>query len=45
MVKAALKGVNFLKIPGNHLNIVDPPNDKVLARMIQDILDERHHKV
>jgi amino acid adenylation domain-containing protein len=42
--KAALKGVNIHNVPGNHLSIVDPPNDKVLARMIQDILDERHAK-
>ena len=43
--KAALKGVNIHNVPGNHLSIVDPPNDKVLARMIQDILDERHTKI
>lgn len=40
--KAALKGVNIHNVPGNHLSIVDPPNDKFLARMIQNILDERH---
>jgi amino acid adenylation domain-containing protein len=43
--KAALKGVNIHNVPGNHLSIVDPPNDKVLARMIQDILDERHTNI
>jgi len=37
-----LKGVNIYNIPGNHLSIVEPPNDKILARMIQDLLDERH---
>lgn len=40
--KAALKGVTIHNISGNHLEIVAPPNDKVLARLIQDILDERH---
>jgi amino acid adenylation domain-containing protein len=40
--KAALKGVHIHNVPGNHLSIVDPPNDKVLARMVQDILDDRH---
>ena len=43
--KAALKGVNIHNVPGNHLSIVDPPNDKVLAGMIQDILDERHTNI
>ena len=42
--KAALKGVNIHNIPGNHLNIVAPPNDKILARMLQDILDKKHAK-
>jgi thioesterase domain-containing protein/acyl carrier protein len=40
--KAALKGITIHNIPGNHLEIVAPPNDKVLARMLQEILDERH---
>ena len=40
--KAALKGVNIHNISGNHLNIVAPPNDKLLAGMLQKILDERH---
>lgn len=40
--KAALKGVNIHNISGNHLSIVAPPNDKILARLIQDILDKRH---
>jgi len=43
--KAALKGVHIHNVPGNHLSIVDPPNDKVLARMVQKILDERHAKI
>jgi thioesterase domain-containing protein/acyl carrier protein len=41
--KAALKGVRIHNIPGDHLDIVAPPNDKVLARMLQDILDQRHY--
>jgi thioesterase domain-containing protein/acyl carrier protein len=41
--KAALKGVNIHLIPGDHLNIVTPPNDKILARLLQDLLDKRHH--
>ncbi|NDP28716.1 MAG: amino acid adenylation domain-containing protein, partial [Flavobacterium sp.] len=40
--KVALKGVNIHNITGNHLSIVAPPNDKILARMLQEILDERH---
>lgn len=43
--KVALKGVNIHNISGNHLSIVAPPNDKVLARMIQNILDEKHEKI
>ncbi len=40
--KAALKGVHIHNIKGNHLSIVAPPNDKILARMLQDILDKKH---
>jgi amino acid adenylation domain-containing protein len=40
--KAALKGVNIHLIPGDHLNIVAPPNDKILARLLQDLMDKRH---
>ena len=40
--KAAIEGVNIHNISGNHLNIVSPPNDKKLAKMLQEILDERH---
>ncbi|MBZ4033583.1 amino acid adenylation domain-containing protein [Flavobacterium sp. 17A] len=43
--KAALGGVNIHNISGNHLNIVAPPNDKVLARLLQDILDENHENL
>ena len=40
--KAALKGVKIHNIPGNHLDILAPPNDKILARMLQDILNKRY---
>lgn len=40
--KASLKDVIIHNIPGDHLDIVAPPNDKVLARLLQDILDKRH---
>lgn len=43
--KAALKGVNIHNIKGNHLSIVAPPNDKVLARMLQEILDKKHANI
>ncbi|MEZ7503926.1 amino acid adenylation domain-containing protein [Flavobacterium sp. Arc2] len=43
--KAALNGVNIHNITGNHLNIVAPPNDKVLARMLQELLDNKHAKI
>jgi len=43
--KIALKGVKIHNITGNHLGIVAPPNDKVLAKMIQDILDKRHAEI
>jgi len=43
--KAALGGVTIHSISGNHLNIVAPPNDKVLARLLQDILDENHENL
>jgi amino acid adenylation domain-containing protein len=41
--KAALKGVHIHNIPGDHLDIVAPPNDKILARMLQNILDQKHN--
>ncbi|CAH8292829.1 amino acid adenylation domain-containing protein [Mariniflexile fucanivorans] len=40
--KAALNGVNIHNISGNHLSIVEPPNDKKLACMLQDLLDKKH---
>ena len=43
--KAALGGVIVHNISGNHLDIVAPPNDIVLARLIQDILDEKHENI
>lgn len=43
--KAALKGVNIHNISGNHLSIVSPPNDKILAKMIQEILDKKHENI
>lgn len=43
--KAAMGGVIIHNISGNHLNIVEPPNDKVLARLLQDILDENHENL
>jgi len=42
--KAALKGVKIHNIPGDHLDIVAPPNDKILARMLQEVLNEKHIK-
>jgi amino acid adenylation domain-containing protein len=43
--KAALKGVTIHNISGNHLNIVAPPNDKILAQLLQDILDKKHEDI
>ena len=43
--KAALGGVTIHNISGNHLDIVAPPNDKLLARLLQYILDEKHINV
>lgn len=40
--KAALKGIIIHNISGNHLGIVAPPRDKVLAKMIQNLLNEKH---
>lgn len=42
--KAALGGITIHNISGNHLDIVAPPNDKILARLLQDILDKKHEK-
>lgn len=43
--KAALKGITIHNVPGNHISIVEPPNDKVLAGMMQNILNERHANI
>ena len=43
--KAALGGVLIHNISGNHLDIVAPPNDKVLAQLLQDILDQKHENI
>ncbi|WP_289661661.1 non-ribosomal peptide synthetase [Flavobacterium panacagri] len=43
--KAALGGVKIHNISGNHLDIVAPPNDKVLAQLLQNILDEKHENI
>lgn len=43
--KAAQKGITIHNIPGVHLDIVAPPNDKVLGRLLQDILDKKHTKI
>jgi thioesterase domain-containing protein len=43
--KAALKGVNIHNITGNHLSIVEPPNDKILATMLQKLLDKKHANI
>lgn len=39
--KAAIKGVSIHDISGSHLEILAPPNDKFLARTLQDILNKR----
>ncbi|WP_264565379.1 non-ribosomal peptide synthetase [Flavobacterium sp. N3904] len=43
--KAALRGVRIHDIPGEHIDIVAPPNDKVLAHMLQDIIDKKHANI
>ncbi|MDN3492157.1 non-ribosomal peptide synthetase [Winogradskyella bathintestinalis] len=35
----ATKGVNKHLIPGNHVNMLSPPNDKKLGKILQNILD------
>ncbi|MBK0368817.1 non-ribosomal peptide synthetase [Flavobacterium agrisoli] len=40
--KAAQDGVTIHDITGKHLDIVSPPNDIKLARLLQNILDEKH---
>lgn len=43
--KAALGGVTIHNISGNHLEIVAPPNDVFLARLLQEILDEKNENI
>jgi thioesterase domain-containing protein len=43
--KAALNGVNIHDIAGNHLTIVAPPNDKIIARMVKEILIKKHENI
>jgi amino acid adenylation domain-containing protein len=43
--KAVLGAVTIHNISGNHLDIVAPPNDKVLAQLLQDILDQKHGNI
>ncbi|WP_281337149.1 amino acid adenylation domain-containing protein [Flavobacterium eburneipallidum] len=40
--KAALKGLTVHTIPSDNFDIRVAPNDKILARMFQDILDKKH---
>lgn len=40
--KASLQNIIVHDISGDHLNIIAPPNDKHLARLLQDILDKNH---
>lgn len=41
--KAAAKGINIHNIPGNHLDILAPPNDKILAGLLQEVLNKKHN--
>ncbi|MFC5412531.1 amino acid adenylation domain-containing protein [Larkinella bovis] len=36
----ALNGVTVHEVPGDHLNLFTPPNDKEFARILQNVLDE-----
>ena len=40
--KAAKNGITIHEVPGNHLDIVAPPNDIFLAGLLQEILNKRH---
>ncbi|MEZ7498706.1 thioesterase domain-containing protein [Flavobacterium sp. Arc3] len=40
--KATLQDIIIHNISGNHLDIVAPPHDKVLAGLLQDILNKKH---
>jgi len=39
--KYALKGVRVHNVPGDHENMLLPPNDKVFAQTLQRALDNR----
>ncbi|MBX9807764.1 MAG: alpha/beta fold hydrolase, partial [Flavobacteriaceae bacterium] len=41
----ALKGLNINHLPGSHMDLIGPLNDKVIVRMIQNILDKKHAKI
>lgn len=43
--KAASKGVTLHNIPADNFEMNTPPNDKIVARMIQKILDEKHANI
>jgi len=39
-----LKGVNIKEIPGDHKTFLKPPYDKELAKILQNLIDERTGK-
>lgn len=39
------KEVNVFNVPGTHLNMFKPPNDKLSARIIQEVIDTRLSEV
>jgi len=43
--KAAQKGLTVHYIPGSDFDMRVSPHDKILARMLQDILDKRHANI
>jgi amino acid adenylation domain-containing protein len=43
--KAARKGVTIHEIPVSDFDMRIAPHDKILARMLQDILDEKHAEI
>ena len=38
----ALKGLDIHSIPGDHVQLFTPPNDKKSALILQDLLNERN---
>ncbi|HMF72991.1 MAG TPA: non-ribosomal peptide synthetase, partial [Flavitalea sp.] len=38
----ALKGVNSYTVPGDHFNLLDEPNNRKVAEILQSLLDERN---